>query len=198
MVYETELYHYGIKGQKWGVRRFQRKDGTRTPAGKKRYAGDESAENTKRKKPLTTGQKVAIGAAATAAVLATVWGGYTVARAYSKQIDMMQDESRKWAARAGVNQGAKLSWTKDKRRFRVQDYTADRKDYMRKGMKKLFRTPVQEVLTSELRAQKDAVRQVKRQVSMKIAPSPFDHYVPKYTPKQILDQYRNAPHYRRF
>lgn len=32
-----ELYHHGIKGQKWGVRRFQNKDGSLTPAGKKRY-----------------------------------------------------------------------------------------------------------------------------------------------------------------
>ena len=35
MVY-NELYHHGIKGQKWGVRRFQNKDGTRTSAGKRR------------------------------------------------------------------------------------------------------------------------------------------------------------------
>lgn len=34
----NELYHYGIKGQKWGVRRYQNKDGTLTPAGKKRLA----------------------------------------------------------------------------------------------------------------------------------------------------------------
>ena len=34
---QGELYHYGIKGQKWGVRRFQNKDGSLTPAGKKRY-----------------------------------------------------------------------------------------------------------------------------------------------------------------
>lgn len=33
---ENELYHHGIKGQKWGVRRFQNKDGTRTKAGKDR------------------------------------------------------------------------------------------------------------------------------------------------------------------
>jgi hypothetical protein len=31
-----ELYHYGIKGQKWGVRRYQNSDGTLTSAGKKR------------------------------------------------------------------------------------------------------------------------------------------------------------------
>ena len=31
------LAHHGIKGQKWGVRRFQNKDGTLTPEGMKRY-----------------------------------------------------------------------------------------------------------------------------------------------------------------
>lgn len=39
----VELYHHGIKGQKWGVRRFQNKDGTYTPAGKKRYNSDSGS-----------------------------------------------------------------------------------------------------------------------------------------------------------
>jgi hypothetical protein len=39
---DGELYHYGVKGQKWGVRRYQRKDGTLTPKGKKRLAKNEA------------------------------------------------------------------------------------------------------------------------------------------------------------
>ena len=35
--YPNELYHHGIKGQKWGVRRYQNPDGSLTAAGKERY-----------------------------------------------------------------------------------------------------------------------------------------------------------------
>lgn len=38
MTYEVYLAHHGIKGQKWGVRRYQNEDGSYTEAGKKRYA----------------------------------------------------------------------------------------------------------------------------------------------------------------
>ena len=34
----NELYHYGIKGQRWGVRRYQNQDGTLTATGKKHYS----------------------------------------------------------------------------------------------------------------------------------------------------------------
>lgn len=46
---ENELYHHGIKGMKWGVRRYQNSDGSLTAAGKKRYDRD-IRENDARKK----------------------------------------------------------------------------------------------------------------------------------------------------
>lgn len=39
---ESDLTHHGIKGQKWGIRRFQNDDGTWTAAGKERYGDDGS------------------------------------------------------------------------------------------------------------------------------------------------------------
>lgn len=35
--YSSELYHFGVKGMRWGVRRYQNNDGSLTSAGKKRY-----------------------------------------------------------------------------------------------------------------------------------------------------------------
>lgn len=75
-----ELYHHGIKGMRWGVRRYQNKDGSLKAAGRKRYTeGDNkqltdeerAARNAKIKKAA-----VAVGAVAATAALAYVGHKY--------------------------------------------------------------------------------------------------------------------------
>ena len=65
----NELYHHGIKGQKWGVRRYQNTDGSYTDEGKRRRNGessrssDESSSGGKKHSRLRTAAKIAGGAA---------------------------------------------------------------------------------------------------------------------------------------
>lgn len=40
------LQHHGINGQKWGIRRFQNKDGSLTPEGRKRYSIKENTDDS--------------------------------------------------------------------------------------------------------------------------------------------------------
>ena len=46
---DTWLAHFGIPGMKWGIRRYENKDGTLTEAGKKRYS-KELQRNLQKKK----------------------------------------------------------------------------------------------------------------------------------------------------
>lgn len=47
----NELQHHGILGQKWGVRRYQNRDGSLTAAGRKRYSDSGDSQKVKKEKP---------------------------------------------------------------------------------------------------------------------------------------------------
>ena len=58
------LAHFGIRGMKWGVRRFENADGTLTEAGKKRYKSekDKHDSNIQKNRMSNTKQLVDSGA----------------------------------------------------------------------------------------------------------------------------------------
>lgn len=58
---KNELKHWGIKGQKWGFRRFQNPDGSLTPAGKERYGNskDYAGRPTSGRESIDSGSKAA-------------------------------------------------------------------------------------------------------------------------------------------
>lgn len=56
---DNELQHHGVKGQKWGVRRFQNSDGSLTNEGRRRYSSDDFKDA---KKKIDKGKEVVDGA----------------------------------------------------------------------------------------------------------------------------------------
>ena len=56
---ENEFYHWGVKGMKWGVRRYQNPDGTLTPAGRRRLEKKDQKWAKKKTEKITAKAKKA-------------------------------------------------------------------------------------------------------------------------------------------
>ena len=98
LICSSELYHHGIKGQKWGRRRFQNEDGSLTPAGKDRYNDDVIADpkqrnETPEERKKRIARNVAIGTAAAVTAIAAI--GYMKYRSNSKALDKISSSAVK-------------------------------------------------------------------------------------------------------
>lgn len=51
----NDLQHHGIRGMKWGVRRYQNTDGSLTPAGRKRYSDYDGGKDSPVRKTIPVG-----------------------------------------------------------------------------------------------------------------------------------------------
>ncbi len=76
---DDALSHHGIKGQKWGVRRYQNPDGSLTPEGKEHYHKQINREARQQKAAVTAYGAYAggvVGAAASMVSKTAALGGY--------------------------------------------------------------------------------------------------------------------------
>lgn len=96
--YSDELYHHGVKGQKWGVRRYQNKDGSLKPSARGRYSDADMAmynqvmyEEQQHKKAERR-KKILKGAAITAGIIVAGVVGVKLYKKYASQAD---DNSKK-------------------------------------------------------------------------------------------------------
>lgn len=90
---DDELMHYGIKGQKWGIRRYQNEDGSLTAAGRKKYRQEIRSEN---KKAFEYGRDATIAAnAATYARNQRIKSRKKLDKALAKDPEMLKKSTQK-------------------------------------------------------------------------------------------------------
>lgn len=104
-MHEQYLMHWGIKGQKWGIRRYQNEDGTYTELGAKRRRQYDSlmtpsVKRGKDKSPITPAEDVfrrSESAIDNAGKIAEITGRRKRYEATNKQLSKMSDEEIKKA-----------------------------------------------------------------------------------------------------
>lgn len=95
------LAHHGIKGQRWGIRRYQNEDGTLTKEGQRRIENVDSDQITISKQKQQIKKMVKIGIVATAlAVIGTAWYMKNKNGAMKTPLSKVSKTTRKKAAEA--------------------------------------------------------------------------------------------------
>ena len=114
-IQNDELYHHGVKGQKWGVRRYQNPDGSLTPEGMKKYGTTnkylslKDRRNYVAQKSADAGGKVMLTGLGVAA--AGVVGRKIIGHKIKQTLkdDSSANVTKMELARFGVKHGARLA-----------------------------------------------------------------------------------------
>ena len=114
---QNELYHHGVLGMKWGIRRYQNKDGTRTAEGKRRAKTDSGSSADKAKAFIAKHKKAIVIAGAAA----TVYGVHKLSKmkvnkdktvaAYAKVGAQAITKGAKEGVKEGLSSGTKKAMT---------------------------------------------------------------------------------------
>ena len=94
---ENELYHHGVKGMKWGIRRYQNPDGSLTPEAKKRAKKEYKEDN---KKAFELGKKATIyGNAAASSMRRTIKIENKASKQYEKDPEGLMKRTQRLRAK---------------------------------------------------------------------------------------------------
>ncbi len=131
---EDYLEHHGIKGMKWGVRRYQNADGSLTAAGRKRRSEMTSEEkHEQNKKVAKVGAKVAAGMT----VAAAAYYVHKHPEAIGKVMSQFKNTKMSSVSQATVNAGKKC----------VQEAIAGAKEGAKEAMKEAPKKAAKAVVT---------------------------------------------------
>ena len=112
------LTHWGLKGMKWGVRRYQNPDGTRTPEGKKRYSKVSIPMTKAEQRQVKLVKKISSN---------------------KKFMDSQEKKLKKYAEKAKKQQDNKLLKKEQERQRKIADKYASNKKFVSKQEEKMIK-----------------------------------------------------------
>lgn len=138
----NSLYHHGVKGQKWGIRRYQNKDGSLTLAGRR-----QSDDNSKSKISSKTKKKIAVATISTATITSAAYYVHKNPEKIGRAMSKFRGVKMKDLSQKAVNKG---------------------KEYTKKAVKDIA-NDIKEAPKNVVKGVRDGVREASKEAPKKAA-----------------------------